>query len=141
MALTRVFSSEDHQKTELDDISRLIYFDTMTEEEKPVAWLHGEIKTPPFSSEARIEAGTLLGRLQQGENLGLPHSRPMTSIGPRCHELRIKDEQMEWRIVYRIDPDAILVVEVFGKKTRATPQAVIKTCRRRLRQYDAIAGD
>jgi len=65
----------------------------------------------------------------------------MPSIGPRCHELRIKDEKMEWRIIYRIDPDAILVVEVFSKKTRTTPQAVIKTCRRRLRQYDAIVGD
>jgi len=125
----------------IDDISRMIYCDVMTDEEKPVGWLHGEIKTPPFSSEARIEAGTLLGRLQQGENLGLPHSRPMPSIGPRCHELRIKDEKMEWRIIYRIDPDAILVVEVFSKKTRTTPQAVIKTCRRRLRQYDAIVGD
>ncbi len=125
----------------LDYISRMIYFGVMTDEEKPVGWLHGEIKTPPFSSEARIEAGTLLGRLQQGENIGLPHSRPMPSIGPRCHELRIKDEKMEWRIIYRIDPDAILVVEVFSKKTRTTPQAVIKTCRKRLRQYDAIVGD
>jgi phage-related protein len=125
----------------LDYISRMIYFGVMTDEEKPVGWLHGEIKTPPFSSEARIEAGTLLGRLQQGENIGLPHSRPMPSIGPRCHELRIKDEKMEWRIIYRIDPDAILVVEVVSKKTRTTPQAVIKTCRKRLRQYDAIVGD
>ncbi len=125
----------------LDDISYMIYSVSMTDEEKPVGWLHGEIKTPPFSSEARIEAGTLLGRLQQGENLGLPHSRPMPSVGPRCHELRIRDEKMEWRIIYRIDPDAILVVEVFGKKTRTTPRAVIKTCQRRLRQYDAIAGD
>src|SRR5213593_4748358 len=37
--------------------------------EKPLVWLHGQIKTPPFSREARIEAGYLLGRLQQGENL------------------------------------------------------------------------
>ena len=125
----------------IDNISLMIYFDVMTDGEKPVGWLHGEIKTPPFSSEARIEAGTLLGRLQQGENLGLPHSRPMPSIGPRCHELRIKDEKMEWRIIYRIDPDAILVVEVFSKKTRTTPQAVIKTCQKRLRQYEAIVGD
>jgi len=43
--------------------------------EKPLVWLHGQIKTPPFSEEARIEAGYLLGRLQQGESLGLPHSR------------------------------------------------------------------
>jgi hypothetical protein len=41
--------------------------------EKPLAWLHGEIKTPPFSREARIEVGGLLRRLQQGESLGLPY--------------------------------------------------------------------
>src|SRR3990172_3729356 len=97
---------------------------TMTDEEKPIGWLHGEIKTPPFSAEARVEAGALLGRLQQGESLGLPHSRPMPDIGPHCHELRVKDERAEWRIVYRIDPDAVLVLEVFSKKTRATPRQV-----------------
>src|SRR5439155_11877189 len=71
--------------------------------EKPLVWLHGQIKTPPFSQEARIEAGYLLGRLQQGENLRLPHSRPMPSIGRRCHELRVPDKGQDWRIVYRID--------------------------------------
>ena len=38
--------------------------------EKRLVWLHGQIRTPPFSEEARIEAGYLLGRLQQGESLG-----------------------------------------------------------------------
>jgi len=28
--------------------------------DKPLVWLHGEIKTPPFSRAARIEAGYLL---------------------------------------------------------------------------------
>jgi len=64
----------------------------MDEEDKPLVWLQGEIKTPPFSVEARIEAGTLLRRLQSGESIGLPHSRPMPSIGRRCHELRIPDQ-------------------------------------------------
>jgi phage-related protein len=114
---------------------------TMTYTEKPIGWLHGEIKTPPFSAEARIEAGGLLGRLQQGENLGMPHSRPMPDIGPRCHELRVKDERAEWRIIYRADPDAVLVLDVFSKKTRATPPKVIEKCRRRLKEYDAIAGE
>ena len=113
----------------------------MSDEEKPIGWLDGEIKTPPFSAEARIEAGTLLRRLQQGESLGLPHSRPMPSIGRRCHELRVKGKKAEWRIVYRVDPDAILVVDVFSKKTRTTPREVINTCRRRLKQYDTTAGD
>jgi hypothetical protein len=56
-----------------------------------LVWLRGEIKTPPFSQEARIDAGMLLRRLQQGELLSMPQSRPMPDIGQRCHELRIRD--------------------------------------------------
>lgn len=89
---------------------------------KPLLWLHGEIETPPFSVQARIEAGYLLRRLQKGEKLSLPHSRPMPSIGVRCHEIRIVDEDKIWRIVYRIDNDAILILEVFQKKTQKTPK-------------------
>lgn len=104
---------------------------------KPLAWLHGEVKTPPFSYAARIEAGVLLRRLQEGESLSLPSSRPMPSIGPRCHELRIVDEGANWRIVYRIDVDAIVIVDVFSKKTQQTPAQVIDRARQRLRRYDA----
>ena len=84
---------------------------------KPLAWRSGEIKTPPFSQTARIEAGTLLRRLQLGESIGLPQSRPMPAIGSRCHELRIRDQDQNWRVIYRIDPDAIVIVDVFAKKT------------------------
>ena len=103
---------------------------------KPLAWLHGEVKTPPFSQAARVEAGFLLRKLQEGEALSLPHSRPMSSIGPRCHELRINDRNATWRIVYRIDTDAIVILEVFKKTTARTPVPVIDTCKRRLRMYD-----
>ncbi len=48
----------------------------------PLVWLKGEVRTPPFSPEARLEAGFLLRRLQKGESFGLPHSRPMPAIGP-----------------------------------------------------------
>ncbi|WP_448268256.1 hypothetical protein [Nostoc sp. DSM 114159] len=58
----------------------------MGDQSKPLVWLHGEVKTPPFSQEARIEAGVLLRQLQEDESLGLPHSRPMPSIGIHCHE-------------------------------------------------------
>ena len=101
--------------------------------------LRGEIKTPPMSESARRETGFFLRRLQQGELLALPHSRPMPSIGPRCHELRISDENKAWRIAYRIDDDAIVVVDVFEKKTQKTPRQVIANCQRRLRVYDAAA--
>ncbi len=99
--------------------------------------LHGEIKTPPMSQAARIEAGFLLRQLQEGVNLSLPHSRPMPSIGKRCHELRIQDEKVTWRIMYRVDSDAIIILEVFAKKTNKTPKEVIKNCQRRLKLYDS----
>jgi phage-related protein len=60
----------------------------------------------------------------------------MPSIGPRCHESRVRDEDQNWCIIYRIDTDIIAIVEVFAKDTRQTPQRVIDTCKRRLRAYD-----
>ena len=104
--------------------------------DKPLVWLEGEIKTPPFSQAARLEAGYLLRKLQQGELLGMPHSRPMPSIGIRCHELRVNDESATWRIIYRLDTDAIVILEVFNKKSPATPRAVINTCKKRLKDYE-----
>jgi phage-related protein len=106
--------------------------------DKPLVWLRGEVKSPPFTLGARIEAGVLLRRLQRGEMLCLPHSRPMPSIGAHCHELRIVDQDRSWRIVYRIDPDAIVIAEVFNKTTQQTPQPVLDNCRRRLRKYDDL---
>ena len=108
----------------------------MTRQGKPLAWLKGEIKTPPFSAAARVEAGYLLRLVQLGRALGMPHSRPMPTIGPRCHELRVKDAGREWRIVDRADPDAVVIAEVFAKTTPRTPERVISDCRRRLRMYD-----
>lgn len=69
----------------------------------------------------------------------MPASRPMPSIGRRCHELRINDEDKTWRIIYRIDTDAIIILEVFSKKTSATPKAVIDVCKLRIKEYDSIA--
>ncbi|MCI0455730.1 MAG: type II toxin-antitoxin system RelE/ParE family toxin [Gemmataceae bacterium] len=109
--------------------------------DKPLVWLHGEVKTPPFSEEARLDAGVLLRQLQGGAKLSLPHSRPMPSIGPRCHELRVQDREATWRIIYRLDPDAVVIVEVFSKKTRATRRAVIDTCQHRLRLYDQLSRE
>jgi phage-related protein len=102
---------------------------------KPLRWLHGEVKTPPMSVEARREMGVLLRELQDGEQLSMPHSRPMPGIGSRCHELRVNDQNKTWRLVYRIEPDAIVILEVFEKKTNKTPRQVIEACQRRLSLY------
>lgn len=112
----------------------------MGDREKPLIWLRGEVKTPPFTREARIEAGGFLRLLQRGETLSMPHSRPMPGIGKRCHELRIPDENKTWRIIYRTDADAIIIAAVFEKKTSQTPKQVIDTCRRRFRTYDELAS-
>ncbi len=109
----------------------------MNPKDKPLAWLHGEVKSPPFSKEARLEAGFLLRLLQRGDSIGMPHSRPMRSVGPRCHELRINDRSANWRIMYRIDEDAIVLIEVFSKKTGKTPKAIIDLCKSRLKEYDS----
>ena len=108
----------------------------MSPNDKPLVWLHGEIKTPPFSQEARLQAGYFLRQLQKGEALGMPHARPMPVVGARCHELRIRDIEADWRIVCRVDSDAIVILSVFSKKTRTTPMSVIETCVKRLKEYD-----
>ena len=110
----------------------------METKDKPLVWLHGEVKSPPFSAEARLEAGYLLRLLQQGRSIGLPQSRPMPSVGPNCHELRIIDVPATWRIMYKVAANAIVILEVFSKKTPSTPREVVDVCRKRLRLYEAI---
>jgi phage-related protein len=73
----------------------------------------------------------LLRQLQQGQALSMPHSRPMPTIGARCHELRIVDGGTTWRIVYRVDPDAVVIAEVSAKKT----------ARRRQQSSALVEGD
>jgi phage-related protein len=112
----------------------------MVSDDRPLVWLRAEIKTPPLSTAARVEAGGLLRRLQRGERIGLPHGRPMPIIGVRCLELRVPDGEKTWRVICRADEDAVIVLEVFSKKTQQTPQRVIDKCRRRLREYDRVVG-
>ena len=108
----------------------------MSRKDKPLSWLHGQVKTPPFSKTARIETGFLLRRMQQGEKLSMPQSRPMPSIAARCHDLRVNDEGRTWRLMYRLDADAILILAVFANKAEKTPDEIIRICRKRLRDYD-----
>lgn len=61
---------------------------------------------------------------------------PDASIGARVHELRVNDQSQTWRLFYRTDADAIVVVELLSKKTEQTPLATIRLCKKRLREYD-----
>ena len=89
----------------------------MSDTDKPLVWLRGSVSSPPFSAEARKEAGFLLRR---------------------CHELRIPDRDRTWRIVYRVDDDAVLILHVFSKKTQRMPKSVVEACMALLSRYDAL---
>jgi phage-related protein len=105
---------------------------------KPLVWLHGEVKTPPFTREGRQEAGMLLRLLQRGERLGMPQSERLPGVCPSCGALRVPDAAHNWRIMYRIDSDAVLILEVYAKKTQKIPKAVIDRCKQRLKDYDEV---
>jgi len=105
--------------------------------DKNLVILSDEIKTPPVSQEARREIGFLIRKLQLGLKLKMPHSRTMSLIGRRCHELRVNDAGQTWRVIYRTDADAVLVVGLFSKKTSKTPKRVIDQAKRLLREYDS----
>ncbi|MEX0662889.1 MAG: type II toxin-antitoxin system RelE/ParE family toxin [Balneolaceae bacterium] len=107
----------------------------MSKTAKPLVWIKGKIKTPPFSKSARLKAGFLLRKLQISESVEMPDSRPMPIIGKNCHELRINDFNKTWRIIYHIDDDAVVILEVFVKKTQTTPTEIIDTCKKRLTRY------
>lgn len=59
----------------------------------------------------------------------------MPEIESGCHELRVKDEGNDWRTVYAVEPDAILILEVFRKSSKQTPKQIKETCRKRLLEY------
>lgn len=59
----------------------------------------------------------------------------MPSLGAACHELRIIDRSVTWRIMYHVHPEAIVILDVFAKKTTATPKAVIVDCQKRLADF------
>lgn len=68
----------------------------------------------------------------------MPYSRPMPRIGRAVHELRIDDRETKrtWRVIYRIDFDAIVIVHWFDKKSREIPEHVVDLCQKRLERYE-----
>jgi phage-related protein len=86
-------------------------------------------------SEIRADLADALARLDEGHRLSMPLSRPMPSVGPSAHELRLKDRSGQFRIVYAIVKGGIVyVAHAFKKTTRATPRRHIDLARRRLQE-------
>jgi phage-related protein len=51
------------------------------------------------------------------------------------------DENVAWRIVYHVAPDAIVILGMFAKTTRATPKRIIEDAQRRLARYYAALDE
>jgi phage-related protein len=65
----------------------------------------------------------------------------MPAIGRQCHELRITDRDQTWRIVYHITQDAIVILDVFSKKTQATPVRIVEVSQKRVAAYLRATSD
>ncbi len=110
----------------------------MNPEEKPLFRFNGvEIGTPPMGTQARREAGFLLGLLQRGEVLGMPQARPLFDIAPRNYELRVREANRNWLIFYRADADRVLLIHQINKTTPTLREQDKKTVKDRLTAYDA----
>ena len=62
----------------------------------------------------------------------------MPTIGRACHELRVVDQKTTWRFIYHVEPEAVVILDVFSKKTKATPQRAIDASKKRLARYKGI---
>ena len=88
-----------------------------------------------FPREVRDRLGKALYLLQAGEQPGMPLSRPMPSVAPGVSEMRLHNEDGQFRTFYfTARTRGILVIHAFAKKTRQTPPTEIQLGRKRLKE-------
>lgn len=83
-----------------------------------------------FSKDARQNLGNDLQRLDEGEE-PLDFS-PMGAVLPGVFELRDRDSEHSYRVLYIPWEGLIYVLHCFTKKTNQTPPKEIETARKRL---------
>ncbi len=92
-----------------------------------------EIEGIPKS--VREDLADALARLELGQRLSMPLSRPMPSVGPGVHELRLRDRSGVYRIIYAfVAREQIYVVHAFKKTTEKTPQHNIDVAKKRIKE-------
>jgi phage-related protein len=86
-----------------------------------------------FPAAVKSEAGYQLERVQSGlEPLDF---KPMPTIGKGVLEIRIKDEEGQFRVIYIAKlKEAVYVLHCFQKKTQKTAQKDIVLSNKRLRE-------
>ena len=90
-----------------------------------------------FPLDARREAGYQIDRVQNG--LGPSDWKPMNSVGQGVKEIRIRDADGAFRVIYLAKlADAVHVLHCFQKKSEKTTEADIELARKRFR---ALMGE
>ena len=88
-----------------------------------------------FPKEPRVRLGKDLFRLQMGERIAMPVSRPMPVVGAGVSELRVKGADGIFRVFYYLASlKGVLVFHAFVKKTQRTPPLEIELARKRLKE-------
>ena len=87
------------------------------------------------SREIRQDLQDILEKLENGLNLGMPHVKSLSSIFPGLCEIRIKDRNGQFRVIYFLKRDeAIYLVHAFRKKTQKLPNKEIQTILKRIKE-------
>lgn len=91
-----------------------------------------EILTWPI--EIKKDLGSILTKLQKGENVGEPDTKSMKSVASGCFEIRLKGADGIYRAFYILKTEVgILVFHSFKKKSQKTPVKEIDTGKTRLK--------
>jgi phage-related protein len=86
--------------------------------------------------EVRKDLGAILTKLQKGETVGYPDTKPMSVVAKGVFEIRLKDASGIFRAFYLIKTEhGIVVFHSFKKKSQKTPKHEIETARSRLHTY------
>ena len=101
---------------------------------KSIRWQRNSLESiRAFSAEARRAAGYQLGRVQEARE---PEDwKPMPSVGIGVNEIRIREENGAFRVIYVAKfPEAVYVLHAFQKKARKTSKQDIELARQRFRE-------
>ena len=86
-----------------------------------------------FPDSARRDAGHQIDLVQQG--IDPDDWKPMTNIGGGVREIRVRDSDSAFRVIYVATfVDAVFILHCFQKKTQKTANADIALARARYRR-------
>lgn len=88
-----------------------------------------------FPVEIRGDIADAAARLDEGQRLSMPLSRPMPGIGHGTHELRLRDRAGIYRVIYYLaGAGMIYFLRAFKKKSWETLWQDIEIAKKRLKE-------